>query len=335
MNLADIPFSFLDLVPVPEGDSIAEAFKHSLNIAKKAEELGFKRFWLAEHHNMDGIACSATAVLIGYIASNTSSIRVGSGGIMLPNHTPMVVAEQFGTLQEIYGNRIDLGVGRARGGNYESALLIRKERISSDEFFFEEFGNLQSFLGDGGALKVKAIPGYKTNVPLYLLGSSLYSAQMAGIKGLPYAFASHFAPKYLLEALRLYRESFVPSSVLEKPYAMVALPSALAPTQEEALFLASSSYQRGVSLFRDESLRLKPPVKFLDIDWNENEKLSVLSLLSKMVVGDKTSAKAFLSSLLEETQADEFIFTCDIYDQDKRMQSLQILSEVMKGDYKG
>lgn len=331
MNLSDIAFSFLDLVPVKENSSIADAFKSSLSMAKKAEELGFKRFWLAEHHNMDGIACSATAVLIGYIASNTSSIRVGSGGIMLPNHTPLVVAEQFGTLQEIYGNRIDLGVGRARGGNYESALLIRKERISSDEFFFEEFENLQSFLGNDESLKVKAIPGYKTNVPLYLLGSSLYSAQMAGKKGLPYAFASHFAPKYLLEALRLYRESFVPSDVLKKPYVIVALPSALAPTQEEALFLASSSYQRGIALFRDESLRLKPPVRFLDIDWNANEKMSVLSLLSKMVIGDKESAKKFLSCVLDETQADEFIFTCDIYDQNKRMQSLEILAQVMRG----
>lgn len=331
MNLADIPFSFLDLVPVLENNSIDQALKSSLSMAKKAEELGFKRFWLAEHHNMDGIACSATAVLIGYIASNTSKIRVGSGGIMLPNHTPMVVAEQFGTLQEIYGNRIDLGVGRARGGNYESALLIRKERISSDEFFFEEFGNLQSFLGDGGTSKVKAIPGYKTNVPLYLLGSSLYSAQMAGKKGLPYAFASHFAPKYLLEALKLYRESFVPSNVLKKPYAIVALPSALAPTQEEALFLATSSYQRAIALFRDESLRLKPPMNFLDIPWNQNEKISVLSLLSKMVVGDKESAIKFLSSVLNETQADEFIFTCDIYDQDKRVQSLEILAQAMRG----
>lgn len=331
MNLSDIPFSFIEVVPVSENNSIAGAFKDSLSIAKKAEELGFKRFWLAEHHNMDGIASSATAVLISYIASNTSRIRVGSGGIMLPNHTPLVIAEQFGTLQEIYGNRIDLGVGRARGGNYESALLIRKERMSSDEFFFEEFGNLQSFLGDDETLKVKAIPGHKTHVPLYLLGSSLYSAQMAGRKGLPYAFASHFAPKYLLEALRLYRESFVPSNTLKKPYVIVALPAALAPTQEEALFLATSSYQRSVSLFRDESLRLKPPVNFLDMDWNENEKISVLSLLSKMVIGDKDSARKFLSSLLDETQADEFIFNCDIYDHDKRIQSLEILAQAMRG----
>ncbi|MDO7252817.1 LLM class flavin-dependent oxidoreductase [Helicobacter cappadocius] len=330
MSLNNIPFSFLDLVPVLHNGSIQEAFKNSLFMAKKAEELGFKRFWLAEHHNMDGIACSATPVLISYIASNTKTIRVGSGGIMLPNHTPLVVAEQFGTLQEIYGNRIDLGVGRARGGNYESALLVRKERMFSDENFFEEFQNLEDFLGNTETSKVKAIPGYNTKVPLYLLGSSLYSAQMAAKKGLPYAFASHFAPKYLLEALKLYRENFIPSEMLEKPYAIVALPSSLAPTQEEALFLASSSYQRALSLFRDGSLRLKPPVPFLDIDWNPNEKVSVLSLLSQMVIGEKSNAKKFLSSLLCNTQADEFIFTCDIYDQDKRIRSLELLAQVMQ-----
>ncbi|PAF53115.1 hypothetical protein BKH42_07745 [Helicobacter sp. 13S00482-2] len=325
-----IPFSFLDLVPVLENGSIKDALKNSLCMAKKAEELGFKRFWLAEHHNMDGIACSATAVLISYIASNTKNIRIGSGGIMLPNHTPLVIAEQFGSLQEIYGNRIDLGIGRARGGNYESALLVRKERMFSDENFFEEFQSLQDFLSDKETSGVKAFPGHDTKVPLYLLGSSLYSAQMAGKKGLPYAFASHFAPKYLLDAIKLYRESFTPSEVMKKPYVMVALPSALASTQEEALFLATSSYQRSLSLFRGGSIKLKPPIAFLDMDWNSNEKISVLSMLSKMVIGEKKYAREFLFSIIDSTQADELIFTCDIYDQSKRIKSLELLSQIMQ-----
>ncbi|PAF51631.1 LLM class flavin-dependent oxidoreductase [Helicobacter sp. 13S00477-4] len=329
MTLQKKAYSFLDLVPIVEGSGPQQALKNSMDIAHKAEELGFKRFWFAEHHNMDGIASSATAILIAHIASHTQSIRVGSGGIMLPNHTPLMIAEEFGTLQELYGNRIDLGVGRAKGGDYESSLAIRKERIKSDENFFEELGELQNFLTQDQNSNVKAIPGYGTNVPIYLLGSSLYSAHVAAQKGIPYAFASHFAPRYLLEALRIYRENFIPSKTLKKPYAIVAIPLILASDDEEALFLASSSYQRSLSLLRNQSLKLKPPSAFLEIDWDDNEKKAVLGMLSTMVLGGKERALKELINILNKTQADEFIFTCDVYDQEKRKKSLEILAEIM------
>ncbi|PAF48001.1 hypothetical protein BKH46_01430 [Helicobacter sp. 12S02634-8] len=328
MTLQNIPFSFLDLVTIRANDGITTAFQNSLSIAKKAQELGFLRFWFAEHHNMDGIASSATAILIAHIAAHTQKIRVGSGGVMLPNHTPLVVAEQFGTLQSLYGDRIDLGVGRARGGDYESALAVRKERIHSDENFFAELEELEDFLGDGTRSKVRAVPGWGTRVPIYLLGSSLYSAQVAARKGLPYAFASHFAPKDLLEVLRLYREHFTPSLACPKPYAIVALPCVLADTKEEALFLSSSAYQRGLALLRGESLKLKTPIPFLDISWNQREKAAVMGMQSMMVLGNAEDAKKQLITILQDTQADELIFTCDIYDQTKRIRSLEILDSL-------
>ena len=331
-RLSDIKFSTLDLVPVRENGSAAQSLHNSLDLAQHVEKLGYNRFWVAEHHNMDGIASSATSVLIGYLAGGTSTIRVGSGGIMLPNHAPLVIAEQFGTLESLYPGRIDLGLGRAPGSDQMTARALRRERSGSADEFPEDVAELMRYLGPRTPdQRIIAMPGTGTNVPVWLLGSSLFSAQLAGELGLPYAFASHFAPRLMHEAIRVYRNHFTPSATLDKPYVMLGIPLVAADTDEQAEYLATSVQQRILALMRGQSLVQRPPVETMDGLWLPHEKEAVMSFLGLAMVGGPQKIKAQLDVLVEQTQADELIFTCDLYEHADRIHSYELLSQVMKG----
>ncbi len=327
-RLATTPLSILDLAPMRDDDhGPAQALQRSLALARHAERLGFSRLWVAEHHNMDGIASSATAVLLGYLAAGTSTLRLGSGGIMLPNHAPLVVAEQFGTLDALYPGRIELGLGRAPGADQQTARALRRDRLGSADDFPQDVEELQALLGPRQpGQQVIAMPGAGSNVPIWLLGSSLFSAQLAAQKGLPYAFASHFAPRYLHQALRIYRDNFQPSAVLDKPYAMIGVPLIAAPTDEEAEFLATSAYQRVLSLMRGQSLVMRPPVESMAGRWQPHEQQAVGDFLGLAVIGGPEKIRARLEVLLEQTGADELIFTCDLYQLEHRLRSFEIVA---------
>lgn len=330
-SLSKTAISMLDLVPVRAGGTVAEALKQSTELAQHVERLGFTRFWLAEHHNMDGIASSATALLIGHIADKTSRIRVGSGGVMLPNHPPLVVAENFGTLAALYPGRIDLGLGRAPGADQATMRALRRDRLSNGDDFPEQVAELRALLAPAQpGQRLVATPGAGSDIPVWLLGSSLFSAQLAAHLGLPYAFASHFAPRFLFDAIRLYRELFRPSAVLDKPYVMVGVPVVAAPTDEEARFLATSSQQKILALMRGQSLKLQPPVTVMDERWDPAEQHSVEAFLGVAVVGGPERVKAGLSDLVERTQADELMLVTDIYDPALRLRSCDIVAAVCK-----
>ncbi|MDH4870771.1 LLM class flavin-dependent oxidoreductase [Pseudomonas sp. BN515] len=327
--LSKLPLSVLDLAPVRDHGGATQALHNSLELARHVEQLGFSRFWVAEHHNMDGIASSATAVLLAYLAGGTSRIRLGSGGIMLPNHAPLVVAEQFGTLASLYPGRIELGLGRAPGADHLTARALRRDRLGSADDFPQDVEELEMLLGPRQPeQKVIAMPGVDTNVPIWLLGSSLFSAQLAGQKGLPYAFASHFAPRYMHEAIRVYRNHFRPSAVLDKPYVMLGVPLVAAPTDEEAEFLATTVYQRVLALIRGESLVLRPPVESMAGRWLPHEKDAVGSFLAMAMVGGPEKIRARLQVLLDQTDADELIFTCDLYQHEHRLRAFDILASL-------
>lgn len=326
-DLKDTPFSILDLAPVRDTGDAGEALRNSLELARQAERLGFQRFWVAEHHNMDGIASSATAVLIGYLAADTHSIRLGSGGVMLPNHAPLVIAEQFGTLASLYPGRIELGLGRAPGADQFTARALRRDRLGSAHEFPADVEELEALLGPRRKGQgVVATPGTGTNVPIWLLGSSLFSAQLAAAKGLPYAFASHFAPRFMHEAIAIYREQFRPSAVLDKPYVMLGVPLVAAPTDAEAEFLATTVYQRVLALLRGESLILRPPVRDMEALWRAPEKDAVKTFLEMALIGGPETIRTGLERLLANTQADELIFTCDLYEQAHRLRAFEILA---------
>ncbi|MEG0859473.1 MAG: LLM class flavin-dependent oxidoreductase [Pseudomonas sp.] len=332
-RLADIKFSTLDLVPVRAEGSPAQSLRNSLDLARHVEKFGYNRFWVAEHHNMDGIASSATAVLLSYLAGGTSTIRVGAGGVMLPNHAPLVIAEQFGTLESLYPGRIDLGLGRAPGSDQMTARALRRERSGSADDFPDDVEELVRYLGPRTPdQKVIAVPGYGTEVPIWLLGSSLFSAQLAGMRGLPYAFASHFAPRYMHEAIRTYRNHFQPSAVLDKPYVMLGVPLVAADTDEQASYLATSVYQRILALMRGQSLVQRPPVESMDGLWLPHEREAVGDFLGLAMVGGPEKIRAKLDVLLEQTQADELIFTCDLYEHADRIRSYELLAQVMRGN---
>ena len=327
-RLSDIKFSTLDLVPVRENGSAAQSLRNSLDLAQHVEKFGYNRFWVAEHHNMDGIASSATSVLLGYLAGGTSTIRVGSGGIMLP----LVIAEQFGTLESLYPGRIDLGLGRAPGSDQMTARALRRERSGSADDFPEDVAELVRYLGPRTPdQRIIAMPGTGTNVPIWLLGSSLFSAQLAGERGLPYAFASHFAPRFMHEAIRVYRNHFKPSAVLDKPYVMLGVPLVAADTDEQADYLATSVFQRILALMRGQSLVQRPPVKTMDGLWLPHEKEAVSDFLGLAMIGSPQKIRARLEVLIEQTQADELIFTCDLYEHADRLHSYELLAQVMKG----
>ncbi|KJK15534.1 LLM class flavin-dependent oxidoreductase [Pseudomonas sp. 2(2015)] len=332
-QLADIKISTLDLVPVRADSGPAQSLRNSLDLAQHVEKFGYNRFWVAEHHNMDGIASSATSVLLSYLAGGTSTIRVGAGGVMLPNHAPLVIAEQFGTLASLYPGRIDLGLGRAPGSDQMTARALRRERSGSADDFPDDVEELMRYLGPRTPeQKVIAVPGYGTEVPIWLLGSSLFSAQLAGMRGLPYAFASHFAPRYMHEAIRVYRNHFKPSAVLDKPYVMLGVPLVAAETDEQADYLATSVYQRILALMRGQSLVQRPPVETMDGLWLPHEREAVGSFLGLAMVGSPQKIRAKLEVLLEQTEADELIFTCDLYEHADRIRSYELLAQTVLGN---
>ncbi len=326
--LTHIPFSLLELASVPQGFSIADTLHSLLDSARAADRLGMHRFWLAEHHNMEGIASSATAVLIGQIAAHTQNLRVGSGGIMLPNHAPLIVAEQFGTLDALFPGRIDLGLGRAPGTDPVTSRALRRDDMRAERFP-EEVAELQLLLGpDNGARRVKAYPGANSAVDIWLLGSSLFSAQLAAQRGLPYAFAGHFAPALAAEALALYRRQFQPSAALAEPYAILCLPLILADTDDEARYLGTSSQQRILSLLYGKPLYIPPPVDDMDKIWDAPSRMQVQNFLALSVAGSPQTVAFKLQQLRQRYACDELMFTNDIYDREKRLRALELLPQV-------
>jgi luciferase family oxidoreductase group 1 len=332
-KISDIPLSVLDLAPLVEGGTATNSFKNTLDLAQHVEKWGFNRYWLAEHHNMPGIASSATSVVIGYVAAGTSKIRVGSGGIMLPNHAPLVIAEQFGTLESMYPGRIDLGLGRAPGTDQLTANALRRELSMNGDEFPQQLDELRTYLNPKlaeGNMKVRAIPGEGLNIPIWLLGSSGFSARLAGRLGLPFAFASHFSPDNTLPALELYRNTFTPSEVLDEPYAMVGANVVAADTDEEAQRLATSLQQQFLNLIRGNPTPLKPPVESMEGIWSPYEKSVIEQQLRKTMVGSPKTVKEKLQGFLEETQADEIIINGQIYDHQARLHSFELLSNIIK-----
>ena len=322
--------SMLDLVAVREGGTVGEALQIALRTARHVESLGYARYWLAEHHNFPGIASSATAVLVGYIAGATQRIRVGSGGIMLPNHSPIVVAEAFGTLAELYPGRIDLGLGRAPGTDAYTMRALRRDRPETEADYPRDVLELQKLLGTiEPGQRVVAVPGAGTHVPIWLLGSSLFSAQLAAQLGLPYAFASHFAPAALHHAIRLYREQFRPSAHLAQPYVMVGVPVIAAPTDDEAEFLASSTYQRVLGIVRGDRRCLPPPVAGYLASLAPHERAAVEDFLSVAVVGSPATIRQGFAELHEATRADEMILVSDVFDPKLRLRSLSLVADAV------
>lgn len=326
-----IPYSILDLSPIPEGADAATAFANTRSLAQHGEKLGFRRYWVAEHHNMTGIASSATAVLIGHIAGATSHIRVGSGGIMLPNHAPLVIAEQFGTLATLYPGRIDLGLGRAPGTDQHTARALRRDLHSTSERFPQDVMELIDYLGpDAHERAVKAIPGAGTDVPIWILGSSLYGAQLAAHFGLPYAFASHFAPTDLMDALAIYRRTFKPSRFLDQPYAMVLANLVAAETDEQARHLFTSVQQQFVRMHRNTRGKLPPPIDDIESFWTPSEKHFATQMLSCAVVGSAQTVREKLQRFIDQTRPQELMFTAQIYDHSARLRSFEIAAQAMQ-----
>lgn len=321
-------FSVLDLASRKDTDQgSAPALQRSLALAQHVERLGFTRYWVAEHHNMDAIVSSATAVLIGYLAAGTERIRVGAGGVMLPNHAPLVIAEQFGTLEALFPGRIDLGLGRAPGTDPVTARALRNHRSGSSDDFPEDLAELQKFLGPRGTgQQVIAMPGVDSNVPIWILGSSLFSAQLAAAQGLPYAFASHFAPRMMMQAIELYRRLFKPSAVLDRPYVMLGVPLVAADTDARAKFLATTTCQRILALIRGQSLLMRPPVESMQGLWQPHEEQTVNEFLAMGMIGSAETIEQKIQTLLQHTHADELIFTCDLYEHEDRLRSFDILA---------
>ena len=325
------PLSVLDLAPIVEGSTAAESLRHTLDLAQHAEAWGYRRYWLAEHHNMDGVACSATAVLVGHVAGGTRSIRVGSGGVMLPNHAPLVIAEQFGTLATLYPGRIDLGLGRAPGTDQMTARALRQHLDRHEDAFPQDVVELQSYLADAQpGQPVRAIPGMGTKVPIWLLGSSTYSAQLAAYLGLPFAFASHFAPEMLLQALDIYRRTYRPSDEWPKPHAMVGINVVAADTDEQAAWLFTSIQQRFLGMQRGQRGPLPRPIDpaVMETLWNPREKAGVQRMLTCAAVGGPAALRQQLAAIVEQTGADELIAAGAIHDHAARLHSYELLAEI-------
>jgi luciferase family oxidoreductase group 1 len=326
-----IPFSVLDLATVIQDKTPADTFKNSVALAQHTEKLGYTRYWFAEHHNMVSVASSATALLIGHIAEHTKTIRVGSGGIMLPNHSPLIVAEQFGTLATLYPNRIDLGLGRAPGTDQLTAMEIRGERFSAPHSFPQDVLKLQKYLSnDNSESKVRAIPGEGTEVPIWILGSSTESAHLAASYGLPYAFASHFAPAYFLEAIKIYRQNFRPSATLQKPYVMSCVNVVAADTDAEAERLATSLKQLFMGIVTGKRRLLQPPIDTMDSVWDDMEEEAVNQMLAVAFIGGPEKLAAQMQSFRAQTQIDEVMVTSHIYDHKARLHSYELFAEIIK-----
>jgi luciferase family oxidoreductase group 1 len=325
-TLATTPLSILDLVTYPHDGSIPEALRNSRRLAQAAERWGYRRYWVAEHHNLEGIASSATVVIMGYLAEATRTIRIGSGGIMLPNHAPIVVAEQVGTLEAMYPGRIDLGLGRAPGTDPLTMRALRRHSTGAD--FDANVDELLAFLAEPQpGQKVKAIPGAGTHVPVWILGSSTYSAHLAAAIGRPYAFASHFAPGDLMEAIAIYRREFQPSAQLAEPRVMVGVPAFAADTDERAEFLATSMYQRSLGILRGERAALLPPVESMEGRWSPAEQLAMAERMALMVVGGVERVREGLRQILAATEADELILVSDAYAAADRLRSFDLIAE--------
>jgi luciferase family oxidoreductase group 1 len=327
-----IVYSVLDLSPIVRGGTPAESFRNTLDLARHAEARGYHRYWLAEHHNIPGVASAATSVVIGYVAGGTSRIRVGSGGIMLPNHAPLVIAEQFGTLESLYPGRIDLGIGRAPGGDPLTSRALRRGLGSGGDTFPRDLEELRSYFGPAvpGRQAVRAIPGQGLDIPIYLLGSSDFSAQLAAQLGLPFAFASHFAPDYLSVALALYRQQFEPSESLANPHVMVGVNVVAADTDEEARRLFTTLQQAFVNLIRGTPGEIPPPVESMDGRWSPPERERVDRMIRCSVVGSRQTLRKGLERILDQTQADEIVLTASLYDHAARLRSFEIAAGVME-----
>ncbi|HUL65312.1 MAG TPA: LLM class flavin-dependent oxidoreductase [Burkholderiaceae bacterium] len=325
-----VPLSVLDLSPIVEGSDAAQALRNTLDLAQHVERWGYRRYWLAEHHNMDGVASSATAVLVGHVAGGTKSIRVGSGGVMLPNHAPLVIAEQFGTLATLYPDRIDLGLGRAPGTDGLTMRALRRRLDTADEdTFLHDVQELQAYLDDPHPdQRVRAVPGMGTKVPIWLLGSSLYSAQAAALLGLPFAFASHFAPALLLEALQEYRVRFQPSPVLARPHAMVGVNVICADSDAESEHRATSLYLRFLGMQRGRRGPLPRPVASMDGLWTDVERAGVEQMLAVSAIGAPDTVRAILERIVAVTQADELIVATAVHDHHARLRSYELLARI-------
>ena len=322
-----IPFSILDLSPITEGSDAAQSFRNTLDLARHAERWGYHRFWLAEHHGMPGIASAATAVLIGHVAGGTTSIRVGAGGIMLPNHSPLVIAEQFGTLESLFPGRIDLGLGRAPGSDHATARALRRNLASEDQFP-QDVVELMDYFSSTQPHAVRAVPGAGLNVPIWMLGSSLFGAQLAAALGLPYAFASHFAPAQMMQAIALYRSTFKPSAQLVKPYVMLGFNVFAADTSEEAQFLATSMQQAFVNLRSGHPGRLQPPMDGYLNRLNPQERSMLDQVLSCAAIGTRDTVAHTLKEFIGQTGADELMITSQIFDHSARLRSFEITAEI-------
>jgi luciferase family oxidoreductase group 1 len=324
-----IPFSILDLSPIPRGATASEALRNTLALAQRADKLGYKRYWLAEHHNMPGIASAATAIVIGHVAGGTNTIRVGSGGIMLPNHSPLVVAEQFGTLASLYPGRIDLGLGRAPGTDMLTAQALRRTMEDSAEQFPQDVLELQNYFAAAQpGQHVRAVPGAGLEVPIWLLGSSLFSAQLAAMLGLPFAFASHFAPDLMKQALEIYRSRFQPSKQLDRPYAMLGANVFAADSDAEARRQFTSQQQSFINLRRGSPGQVPPPIDDIDSYWSPAEKAMVERSLAVSFVGSPETVQRGLAAFIESTQPDELMITAHVHDQPARLRSIELVSNV-------
>jgi luciferase family oxidoreductase group 1 len=323
-----VAYSVLDLVPVIEGEQPADALRKSADLARHAEALGYTRYWVAEHHNMTGIASAATSVVIGHLAAATKTIRVGAGGIMLPNHAPLIIAEQFGTLEALFPGRIDLGLGRAPGTDQMTMRAMRRSPMASDQFP-QDVLEVQAFLAPAGPNQaIQAVPGAGMNVPLWILGSSTFGAQLAAELGLPYAFASHFAPDDLMHALAIYRERFKPSEQAQTAHAMPGINVVAADTDAEARYLATSLQQRFVGMVRGARGKLQPPIDDIEQYWSPAEKAHVSRMLRYAFIGSPETIRRELSAFIAATSADEIMVTAPIYDHMARKRSYEILASV-------
>ncbi|WP_240375985.1 LLM class flavin-dependent oxidoreductase [Bacillus piscicola] len=330
-RLQDIRFSVLDLSSIKENSTISESFQHTLELARHTEKLGYHRFWMAEHHNMPFIGSSATSVLIGHVAGGTSTIRVGSGGIMLPNHAPLVIAEQFGTLESLYPGRIDLGLGRAPGTDQLTAQALRRNSNSGGHDFPQQLEELRTYFDPSRSsqpMPIRAFPVKDIDIPIWLLGSSGFSAQLAGQLGLPYAYASHFSPDNTLPALDLYHRTFQPSDVLSEPYAMVCVNVVAAETDEEAAFLSTSLQQQFLNLIRRTEKPLQPPVENMEEMWNEQEKAALHHQLGTSIIGSPETTAQKLQDFADDTLANELMIHSQIYDHQARLRSYEIVANI-------
>jgi luciferase family oxidoreductase group 1 len=319
-----IPFSILDLAPITRGSNAAAALRNTLDFAQHAERMGYHRFWLAEHHNMPGIASAATAVVIGHVAAGTRTIRVGAGGIMLPNHAPLIVAEQFGTLESLYPGRVDLGLGRAPGTDHATARALRRTLASDPEAFPHDIMELMAYFTPREGQKVRAVPGSGLSVPIYILGSSLFGARVAAALGLPFAFASHFAPAMMMDALATYRTNFRPSNQLSAPYAILGVNVVAAPTDEEGRFLASSGREAFANLRRGMPTTLPPPSSEFEKDVVPFGQLPIEEVTSVSMVGSPATVREGLRQFISRTAADEIMIVSHIYEHAKRIRSYEI-----------